>query len=122
MPLLTTAGHKRGTGCPVCGGDCKSFPDTPYPRSYPFLPGGFDPMPEGTIPAPGRIEINNVLAFAEGDPVPADQAVRLHAEGNWPGAAPPGAKKPAAKKAAQRARKAPTEDRAVHGPREDRSK
>lgn len=77
-------------------------------------------MPEGTIPAPGRIEINDVLAFAEGDPVPEDQAVRLYNEGNWPGAAPRGAKKRAAKKTAKRARKAPAEDRAVRGPREDR--
>lgn len=75
-------------------------------------------MPEGTVPAPGRIEINDVLAFAEGDPVPEEQARQLYKDGNWPGDNP-FPRKAAARKTAKRARKA-TEDRAVRGPREDR--
>lgn len=78
-------------------------------------------MPEGTIPSPGRIEIDNVLAFAEGDPVPEAQAKQLFKDGNWPGPNPAPRKAPATK-TAKRARKAPAEDRAVRGPREDRSK
>lgn len=76
-------------------------------------------MPEDTVPAPGRIEINDALAYAEGDPVAIDVAQRLYAEGNWPGEAPPGAKPRKAKRTSKRARK-PAEDRAVKGPREDR--
>lgn len=82
-------------------------------------------MTEGTIPAPRAIEGvpgptgAGRKIYGAGDLVPIDEAKQLFKEGRWPGPDP--APKPT-RKTAKRARKAPVEDRAVKGPREDRSK
>lgn len=125
MTLLHTRVVDSATGCPVCGGPCKSFPDVPYPRTYPFLPGGYEPVPEPTVPAPEHIWINDILAFATGDPVPYDQAVKLgivgkgkttdpvHAEADETGTKPTKAAKAQkrAKKAASNRARTPGENR-----------
>lgn len=103
--------------CPVCGGACLAFPDTPYPHTYPFLPGGTDPMAEQDhVIAPHRIvdqELGRVM-YGTGDRVPLEDAIKY------------GLVKKAekvAKKATPRpkGKRAPAEDRAAK-PAEDRAK
>lgn len=77
MSLVPQVG--RGpTPCPVCGGlDCRSFPDIGHLSTYPFLPGGRDPM-EGIewVLAPHRIIENGRVLYGTGDRVPLDVAKR----------------------------------------------
>lgn len=73
MPGAPLETH-RGEPCPVCGGDCKAFPDLPSDKTNPFLGArASDLEPEPEAPEPRR-----------------------------------------------RGKRGPTEDRAHHGPQEDR--
>lgn len=73
MALLHTFGSV--TACPICTGPCRSFPDVmPFPQSA-FQENPMD-QTRG-VPAPDRIFVDDVLAYAPGDVVPYDEAVEL---------------------------------------------
>lgn len=67
-------------GCPVCGGgNCKAFPDIQHLASYPFIPGGIDPMADKQwITAPHRIVDHTLgrVMYGTGDQVPIADAVK----------------------------------------------
>jgi len=77
MALLS---HSPSRGaCPVCGGRCKAFPDVDHLDSYPFLPGGRDPLAgKRWIVAPHRIvdPVRERVVYGTGERVPYEDAVK----------------------------------------------
>ena len=73
--------HERVRGpCPVCGEKCVGVPDIPYPSTYPFLPGGYDPrspdMPDDITVTERIFDPDGNLVAAPGDRISADDARR----------------------------------------------
>jgi hypothetical protein len=106
MVLLGELTAHRAGPCQICGGRCLRFPDVDHLATYPFLPGGRDPMAETEhIIASERVvdhELGRVV-YSPGDRVPLDDAIRYGL-----------IDKPPAKKAAKRpkGKRKPAEDRA----------
>lgn len=75
VPLST---HTWGTACPVCGGtECAPAPTVDHLASYPFLPGGRDPLSTRRhVIAPHRIVDHERVVYGTGDRVPWDDAVK----------------------------------------------
>lgn len=65
--------------CMVCGGDCAAFPDLEHLSTYPFLPGGRDPMADiEYVITPERIvdtEMERVV-YSPGARVPMADAIK----------------------------------------------
>lgn len=98
-----------GGSCPVCGGhDCVQSPDVDHLASYPFLPGGRDPM-EGQdyVIATDRVhdDEHERFVYKAGDKVPIADAIKYGLIDKPPA-------KKAAAKVSKRAKKGPAEDRA----------
>lgn len=105
----------RGRPCRICGGNCTAFPDLDHLSTYPFLPGGRDPLfGKQWIIAPHRIVADGRVLYGTGDRVPIDDAVRygLIDPPDQPAPAEPIKPRPKGKRR-------PAEDRA-HKPEEDR--
>lgn len=84
-----------GAGCPICGGACQAFPDTPHQADYPFLPGG-QPVTTSDKTASERLfDSTGTLVVGPGAPIPA--GVKLFTEDGSPHGAKPAASKTAAK-------------------------
>lgn len=74
-------------GCPVCGrGSCTHAPDVAHLISYPFLPGGRDPL-AGQIAGRDFIYCTEAIydrspgvercIYGVGDPIPMEKAIEL---------------------------------------------
>lgn len=117
MALLGDIEHQAGP-CAVCGGDCQRFPDVAHLSTYPFLPGGRDPMADKDyVIAPHRIvdhELGRVM-YGTGHRVPMADAVKYGLVDE------PVEKAPAKKAARPKGKRKPAEDRA-RKPAEDRKK
>lgn len=103
----------------MCGGDCKAFPDIDHPSTYPFLPGGHDPMAgKDYIIAPHRVvdhELERVM-YGTGERVPMEDAIKYGL------VEPPEVEpepEPAEKPKRPKGKRKPAEDRA-RKPSEDR--
>lgn len=121
MPPALLIGPTGGAGaCPVCGGTtCNGGPPTNHLSTYPFLPGGREPVP-GTdgrefVIAPHAVHDpaleRNV--YGAGDRVPMADAIRYGLVDGPEPAEPEGPKR-----GGRRAKRRPAEDRAHHGPDE----
>lgn len=121
MALLHTFGG--ATACPICGDHCTGFPPTEY--SFPDqLPKEASVASTQGITATERVfDANGDLAYGVGDLVPYDRAVELGLVTADDVPTKPKAKpaKRARKSASEKTgRTEPDEDRAHHGPGEDR--
>lgn len=70
--------HGGGAACLVCGGtECAPAPTVDHHASYPFLPGGTDPLSTRRhITAPHRIVDGGRVVYGTGERVPWDDAVK----------------------------------------------
>lgn len=85
-PLLPIPAHSgvEGQPCQVCGSTgCKPFPDIDHADSYPFLPGGTDPMAtqiagRDFVYATERVMDRDLgrVVYGAGDPVPMADAIK----------------------------------------------
>lgn len=80
MAALWLTRHSGGAACPVCGGrECAPAPTVDHLASYPFLPGGIDPLSTRRhIIAPHRIVDHDLgrVVYGTGQRVPWDDAVK----------------------------------------------
>lgn len=102
----------EAAGCPVCGSPiCTPAPPVDHHASYPFLPGGRDKMadPDFVIATEPVVDpASGEVVYEAGARVPVADAARY------------GVTPAKAKRRGRRAKKGPAEDRAHHGPDEDR--
>ena len=73
-----------GEGCPVCGMRCTGHPSHAWPKKYPSLPGGVDPLANQLagidfVYAPHAVTDPDLerVVFGAGDPVPMADAIRF---------------------------------------------
>lgn len=72
------APHTLGAACPVCGGtDCTLARPVDHDVSYPFLPGGRDPLSNRRhVTTTHPIVDGERVVYGAGDRVPWDDAVK----------------------------------------------